>query len=130
MRWNRAGSRHQVFLKSSIASKLASALAPGGHHSTSSKLNSSLASTAKSLFFCGRARKRKSGFSVPTTGGSKIHRVGGMWGDISATKLGASKSRTTCSELIHLNSNLAQTQSFSYPTRTRFLLEARINRLE
>src|SRR5699024_1198458 len=41
MRWNRAGSRHQVFLKSSIASKLASALAPGGCHTTSSKLNSS-----------------------------------------------------------------------------------------
>jgi|GEM_PF-3767996 len=29
-----------------------------------------------------------------------------------------------------LNNSPAQNQSFSYPTRTRFLLEARINRLE
>src|SRR5699024_771790 len=60
-----------------IGAPSASALTPGGCHTTSSKLNSLLASTAKSLFFCGRARKRNSGFAVPPTGGSKINRVGG-----------------------------------------------------
>src|SRR5699024_4168421 len=68
------------FITNALTSGRWVALAPGGCHATSSKLNSSLASTAKSLFFCGRARKRKSGFSVPTTGGSKIHRVDGNGG--------------------------------------------------
>ncbi len=33
-------------------------------------------------------------------------------------------------ELHALNSNFAQNHYFSHPTRTRFLLEARMNRLE
>src|SRR5690625_4779178 len=65
------------FITNALTSGRWVALAPGGCHATSSKLNSSLASTAKSLFFCGRARKINSGFSVPPTGGSKINRVGG-----------------------------------------------------
>src|SRR5690625_124851 len=77
LRWNRAGSRHQVFLKTTVPSKLAPALAPGGCHPTSSKLTSSLASTAKSLFLLRKSTQKKSGFSVPPTGGPKINRVGG-----------------------------------------------------
>src|SRR5699024_1309241 len=81
-------------------------LAPGcrlgshaeGHHSTGSKHTASAISTAKSLFFCGRARKRKSGFSVPPIGGSKINRVGGIWEDVGATKLDFLKSAVWCSE--------------------------------
>src|SRR5699024_11010022 len=101
------------------------ALVPDGHHSTGSKLTSSLASTAKSLFFCGRARKRNSGFSVPPTGGSKINRVGGMWGDMGATRLKSGKVVTLCSEL-----QPRTVPNNSYLARTRFILEATVNRLE
>src|SRR5699024_8788245 len=72
-----------------------------------------------------KSTQKKSGFSVPTTGGSKINRVGGnggMWVPLSELQV-------ICG-LYALRNNLAQNKSFSYPTRTRFLLEARINRLE
>src|SRR5699024_1513649 len=77
------------------------------------------------LFFCGRARKRKSGFSVPTAGGFKINRVGGDWGNVGATKQGVSCWLVTCSEL-----QPRAVPNNSYPTRTRFILEATVNRLE
>src|SRR5699024_11216548 len=71
-------------------------LALGWRHPTGSKLTASAISTAKSLFFCGRARKRKSGFSVPPTGGSKINRVGGIWRSFGATKQAFHKGVAKC----------------------------------
>jgi len=44
--------------------------------------------------------------------------------------LGSTKRAVNNMLLRALSTNLAQNQLFSYPTRTRFLLEARINRLE
>src|SRR5699024_12281822 len=82
---------------------------------TSSKLNSSLASTAKSLFFCGRARKRKSGFSVPTTVGSKINRVGGN----GRMLVPLSELYAIC-RLCALNSNLSQSQHLHTPSAPDF----------
>lgn len=64
-------------------------------------------------------------FSVRYCSDSKISpadRNEGIWMPLSELLARA--------ELHALNNNLTQNQSFSYPTRTRFLLEARINRLE
>ena len=44
--------------------------------------------------------------------------------------LGSTKRAVNNMLLCALSANLAQSQSFSYPTRTRFLLEATVNRLE
>ena len=44
--------------------------------------------------------------------------------------LGSTKRAVNNMLLCALSTNLAQSQSFSYPTRTRFLLEATVNRLE
>src|SRR5699024_9740934 len=94
-------------------------------HSTSSKRTASAISTAKSLFLLRKSTQKKSGFSVPPTGGSKINRVGGMLEVFGATKLRVSSWLAMCSEL-----QSCTKPTFSYPIRTRSLYEGRAHRLD
>src|SRR5699024_10116590 len=98
-------------------------LAPGWRHSTSSKHTASAISTAKSLFVCEPHADEK--VVSPCLPPVALRYIGLVeLGSVGATKLGVSSWLAMCSEL-----PLCTKPTFPYPTRTRFLLEAAVNRL-